>query len=41
VCTSVPGLDQALALAEAGFVEVPLAGAACWLALRLTTVTRW
>ena len=39
VCTSAPGLDHALALAEAGVVEVPLAGAACWLAVWLTTVT--
>lgn len=40
VCTSAPGLDHALALAEAAFVEVPLAGAACWLALRLIGPTR-
>jgi len=37
VCTSGPGLDHAVALAEAGFVELPLAGAAFWLAVRLTT----
>jgi len=36
VCTSGPGLDHAVALAEAAFVELPLAGAAFWLALRLT-----
>ena len=40
VCTSAPGLDHALALAEAAFVEVPLALAAGWLALRLTTPGR-
>jgi len=36
VCTSGPGLDHAVALAEAAFVELPLAGAAFWLAVRLT-----
>jgi hypothetical protein len=36
VCTAAPGLDHALALAEAAFVEVPLALAASWLALTLT-----
>lgn len=40
VCTSVPGLDHALAVAEAACAEVPLAGAACWLALRLIAPTR-
>ena len=40
VCTSAPGLDHALALAEAALAEVPLALAAGWLALRLTAVTR-
>jgi hypothetical protein len=40
VCTSAPGLDHALALAEAVFVEVPLAGAGCWLALRLIALIR-
>ena len=40
VCTSAPGLDHALALAEAALAEVPLAIAAGWLALRLTAVTR-
>jgi hypothetical protein len=32
VCTSAPGADHALALAEAWLVEVPLAVAALWLA---------
>ena len=36
VCTSSPGLGQALAVAEAVFVELPLAGAAIWLAVALT-----
>jgi hypothetical protein len=36
VCTSAPGLDHALAAAEAIFVELPLAGAAFWLAVTLT-----
>lgn len=40
VCTAAPGLDHALALAEAAFAELPLAAAACWLACRLTTRTR-
>jgi hypothetical protein len=40
VCTAAPGLDHALALAEAAFAELPLAAAACWLACRLTTPTR-
>ena len=39
VCTSAPGLDHALAVAEAACAEVPLAGAACWLALRLIAPT--
>jgi hypothetical protein len=39
VCTSAPGLDHALALAEAAFAELPLAAAAGWLALRLTAAT--
>jgi hypothetical protein len=38
VCTSAAGLDHALALAEAAFLELPLAAAAGWLALRLTAV---
>jgi hypothetical protein len=36
VCTSGPGLDHAVALAEAAFIELPLAGAAFWLAVKLT-----
>jgi hypothetical protein len=40
VCTAAPGLDHALALAEAAFAELPLAAAACWLACRLTAPTR-
>lgn len=40
VCTSAPGLDHALAVAEAICVELPLAGAACWLAVTLTRSTR-
>ena len=40
VCTSAPGLDQALAAAEAVFVELPLAGAAFWLAVMLTRSAR-
>lgn len=35
VCTSAPGMDHALALGEAVFLEGPLAIAAWWLALRL------
>jgi hypothetical protein len=35
VCTSAPGASQALAVAEAALVELPLAAAALWLALRL------
>jgi hypothetical protein len=40
VCTSAPGLDHALAVAEAACAEVPLALAACWLALTLTSTSR-
>jgi hypothetical protein len=40
VCTSAPGLGHALAVAEAIFVELPLAGAACWLAVTLTQRSR-
>ena len=40
VCTSAPGPDHALAVAEAIGVELPLAGAACWLAVTLTRRTR-
>jgi hypothetical protein len=36
MCTSAPGLDHALAVAEAVCVELPLAGAAIWLAVTLT-----
>jgi hypothetical protein len=36
VCTSAAGFDQAVALTEAILVELPLAGAAFWLAVRLT-----
>jgi hypothetical protein len=36
VCTSAPGLDHAVAVVEAIFVELPLAGAAIWLAVALT-----
>jgi hypothetical protein len=35
VCTSSPGLDHGLAMADAIFVELPLASAAFWLAARL------
>ena len=35
VCTSAPGLDHAVAVAEAACVELPLAAAACWLAVAL------
>ena len=40
VCTSAPGLDHALAAAEAIFVELPLAGAAFWLAVTLSRGAR-
>ena len=36
VCTAAPGLDHALAVAEAACVELPLAAAAFWLATALT-----
>ena len=36
VCTSPPGLDHALAVTEACCLELPLAAAAFWLALRAT-----
>jgi hypothetical protein len=36
VCTSAPGLDHAVAVVEAIFIELPLAGAAIWLAVALT-----
>ena len=35
VCTSAPGLDHTLAVAEAACVELPLAAAAGWLAVAL------
>jgi len=35
VCTSAPGLDRYLAVAEAILVELPLAAAAFWLAATL------
>ncbi|MGH3293412.1 MAG: hypothetical protein ACRDP7_16555 [Trebonia sp.] len=40
VCTSAPGTDHAMALAEASFIEIPLAIAAWWLAVVLTRETR-
>ena len=36
VCTSLPGLDRALAVGEAVGVELPLAAAAIWFAVTLT-----
>jgi len=35
VCTSAPGLEHTLAVTEAVLVELPLAAAAGWLAVRL------
>ena len=40
VCTSAPGAGQAMALAEAGCAELPLALAAWWVAIVLTRETR-
>lgn len=40
VCTSAPGADHAMALAEAALVEIPLAIAAWWLAIVLTRESR-
>jgi hypothetical protein len=40
VCTSAPGAGHAMALAEAGCVELPLAVAAWWVALVLSQETR-
>ena len=40
VCTSAPGAGHALAVTEAVFVELPLAGAAFWLAVRLARDAR-
>jgi len=37
VCTSTPGLEHMTSVAEAVFVEFPLAAAAFWLAVRLTS----
>jgi len=36
VCTSAPGRDHLTSVAEAVCVELPLAGGAFWLAIRLT-----
>jgi hypothetical protein len=36
ICTSAPGLDHEFAVLEASFVEIPLALAALWLAVRLS-----
>ncbi len=40
VCTSAPGLEHTLAVAEAALVELPLAAAAGWLAVSLFRRTR-
>jgi hypothetical protein len=40
VCTSAPGAGHAMALAEAGCAEIPLAAAAWWVAIALTRETR-
>ena len=40
VCTSAPGAGHAMALAEAGCAELPLAVAAWWVAIVLTRQTR-
>ena len=40
VCTSAPGAGQAMALAEAGCAELPLAAAAWWVAIVLSRETR-
>jgi hypothetical protein len=40
VCTSAPGAGHAIALAEAGCAELPLAVAAWWVAIALTRQTR-
>src|SRR5690349_17323670 len=39
LCTSSPGLDRLLAVAEAVLVELPLAAAAVWLAVAVTRDT--
>jgi hypothetical protein len=40
VCTSTPGTDHAMALAEAACAEIPLAIAAWWLAIAVTKESR-
>jgi hypothetical protein len=40
MCTSAPGIEHSLAVAEAIFVELPLAAAAFWLAVALTRKAR-
>ena len=40
VCTSAPGAGHAMALAEAGCAELPLAVAAWWVAIVLANQTR-
>jgi len=40
VCTSAPGAGHAMALAEAGCAELPLAAAAWWIAIVLSRETR-
>jgi hypothetical protein len=40
VCTSAPGVEHTLAVSEAVLVELPLACAAGWLAVRLVRRTR-
>ena len=40
VCTSAPGLDHTLAVAEAACAELPLAAAAAWLAITLSRRSR-
>jgi hypothetical protein len=40
VCTSAPGAGHAMAMAEAGCVELPLAVAAWWVAIVLSRETR-
>ena len=40
VCTSAPGAGHAMALAEAGCAELPLAVAAWWVAIVLSRETR-
>lgn len=40
VCTSAPGLEHTLAVTQAALLELPLACAAGWLAVRLSRRTR-